>query len=120
MDELQDEQLQTLQESLQRQLQELIEQLQISQQAAAVVTLDQTSVGRVSRIDALQQQSMAISTREKATQKLKRVRLAIQAIADNDYGYCRHCDETIAYKRLLAQPEAKLCLQCQDKSDRQQ
>ena len=120
MDELRDDKLQALQASLQRQLLELTEQLQISQQAAGVVTLDQTSVGRVSRIDALQQQSMAISTREMAALKLKRVKLAIQAIADNNYGYCQKCDETIAYKRLLAQPEANLCLLCQDKADRQQ
>ena len=120
MDVLDKQQIQSLQDQLLRLRTELNEQLEISEQAAGVVTLDQTAVGRVSRMDAMQQQSMAKSTREKASSKLKKVQAALQAISDNDYGYCRKCDELIAFKRLQAQPEAQLCIHCQDKVDRQQ
>lgn len=98
----------------------LEEQLNIGKAAADVVTLDQTTVGRVSRMDAIQQQSMAVSMREKASLKLQRVQAALRAITTDEYGYCRQCDERIAYPRLLAQPEAISCFTCQEKTDRQQ
>lgn len=97
--------------------QDLNEQLVISEQAAEIVTLDQTAVGRVSRIDALQQQSMAISTRGKAKLKLQKIAVALNAIANEDYGYCKQCDEDIPFKRLEIQPEAALCIVCQSKTD---
>ena len=99
---------------------DLQEHLQISKTATEVVTLDQTTVGRISRMDAMQQQSMAVSTREKALAKLKRVQFALRAIANDEYGYCQQCDEAIAFQRLLAQPEAIFCVSCQEKIDRQQ
>ena len=81
--------------------------------------LDQTLVGRVSRMDAIQQQSMAVSMRQKAQLKLKKVQAALDKMAPDDYGYCRHGDEPIGFQRLTAQPEANLCLLCQDKADQQ-
>lgn len=120
MTDLNDKHLAELEASLMRLREELQQQLDISRDASGVVTLDQTSVGRVSRIDAMQQQSMAISTRHKAETKLRRVEAAIAAMESGDYGYCRQCDEAIAHARLTAQPEASLCIQCQDKADRQQ
>ena len=99
---------------------ELSEQLIIGEDASRVVTLDQTCVGRISRMDAMQQQSMAVSTRGKTTSRLRKVQTALQAMAEGEYGCCSACDETIALPRLSAQPEATLCLLCQDKADRQQ
>ena len=52
--------------------------------------------------------------------QVKKVAEALIAIKNGDYGYCRRCDEPIASARLAAQPEANLCLLCQDKVDRQQ
>lgn len=98
----------------------LTDQLAGNRQASAVVTLDQSSVGRVSRMDAMQQQSMALSTRTKAQTRLRRISAAIQAIAHGDYGYCRRCDEAIGYGRLKAQPETPLCIQCQSHADNSQ
>lgn len=97
----------------------LIDQLNISKQSADVVSLDQTLVGRLSRMDAMQQQSMAVSTRDKASRRLQRVRVALAAFESGDYGYCRRCDEAIGSGRLRAQPEASLCIACQDRADQQ-
>ena len=96
---------------------ELKEQLQINKQATETVLLDQTAVGRVSRIDAMQQQSIAVSTRGKALLKLKKVQASLEAIESDNYGFCRQCDEAISFGRLNAQPQASLCLVCQDKAD---
>lgn len=97
----------------------LQEQLELSQSSTAAVTLDQTLVGRVSRMDAMQQQGVAISTSEKAQARLRKVNIALAALKSGDYGYCARCDEEIGYDRLRAQPEARLCITCQDAADRQ-
>lgn len=111
-------------DQLKRQLQHLElaleEQLQIGSDASDVVTLDQSKVGRVSRMDAMQQQQMALSTRSKSQQRLLKVKSALKAIESGEYGYCRRCDEIIGFPRLQAQPEAPLCIGCQNHSDTQQ
>jgi DnaK suppressor protein len=65
----------------------------------------------------MQQQSMAVSTRGKALLKLKKVQASLNAIESDDYGFCLQCDKAIPFGRLNAQPQASLCLGCQDKAD---
>lgn len=119
MEALEADEISFLQNELRKLEKELREQLKISEESAEVVQLDQTLVGRVSRMDAMQQQSMAVSTRAKAKLKLQKVLAALNSIEADDYGYCRQCDEAIGFPRLSAQPEAILCLRCQDKADQQ-
>lgn len=85
--------------------------------ATRPVTLDQQSVGRVSRIDAIQQQQMAIANQQQARQLLKRIELAIQRIEAGEYGACTHCGEPITFARMQAQPFASLCIGCQSVSE---
>ncbi len=87
--------------------------LQSNDRTTKPVELDQQSVGRVSRVDAIQQQQMAIASQDQAVQVLGRVRLALARIANGEYGYCQHCAETIPLARLQAQPFASLCVDCQ-------
>ena len=116
---LNSKQLKQLQHALTDSKIKLEKQLIINKDSAGVVKLDQTVVGRVSRMDAIQQQSMVVSTRQIAQLKLKKVQAALNSIANDDYGYCRQCDEPIGFLRLTAQPEANLCFLCQDKADQQ-
>ncbi len=104
--------LEALQDTLSRQLER-------AEDSAATVQLDQTLLGRVSRMDAMQQQSVALSTRKLTEQKLRKVIAALRAVAEGEYGYCRRCEECIGYPRLQAQPEANLCIHCQDSTDNQ-
>lgn len=119
MQELSLAQISTLKTKLQSLQVDLMSQLELSESATGIVTLDQTAVGRVSRIDAMQQQKMAISTQRKTEQRLKKVYIALAAIESGDYGFCRQCDESIIFGRLEIQPEANLCLPCQSKADQQ-
>ena len=96
---------------------QLQDQIQQSGQSTEVVNLDQGLIGRISRADAIQQQNVAISTRNSATIRLRKVQFAINTIDTNSYGYCKRCVKTIGYPRLEAQPEANLCINCQDKAD---
>ncbi|MDJ0777282.1 MAG: TraR/DksA family transcriptional regulator [Gammaproteobacteria bacterium] len=110
-------QLESLRSALEKRRGELELLLRSGTDASAPVTLDQQSVGRVSRIDAIQQQQMARASQQQARQTLRRVELALGRMADGDYGYCQHCGETIAYARLEAQPFASLCVDCQQNSE---
>ena len=88
--------------------------LQDSQQNSAPVTLDQQSVGRVSRIDAIQQQQMAVANRDQASTILKQISESLIRVENDEYGYCLECGEPIAYTRLQVQPYAANCVGCQE------
>ena len=85
--------------------------------AAEPVTLDQQSFGRVSRIDAIQQQQMVVANKAHAAQELLRTESALQKINDGTYGVCARCGEPIALARLEVQAAADLCLVCQSTSE---
>ncbi len=90
-------------------------QLQLNQslQNTEPVTLDQQSVGRVSRIDAIQQQQMALANHQQTAVLLKRVLAALQKIETDEFGFCLQCGEPIGFGRLQVQPFAPNCLDCQ-------
>ncbi len=75
------------------------------------VDLDQP-IGRISRVDALQQQKMAQAQRQRAVARLSLVKVMLKVADEGDYGECRRCGEAIGYARLKAQPEAPLCVAC--------
>lgn len=84
---------------------------------AATVKLDQSSVGRLSRMDALQQQAMAVDNRQRAQQTLKRIDAALERCQDGTYGLCIDCDEPIAVARLEFDPTALRCISCASASE---
>ncbi len=76
------------------------------------VILDQQSVGRLSRMDAMQQQEMAQAEARRRAGDLARIERALVRIAEDEYGWCAECGEPIAYKRLEIDPAAPLCIGC--------
>lgn len=84
----------------------------------AAVELDQTSVGRLSRMDAMQGQAMAQATERQREQQISRIKSALARIDDGDFGYCIACDEPIAEKRLQLDPAVPTCIDCASKAGR--
>ncbi len=80
--------------------------------AQKTVTLDQQSVGRLSRMDALQQQAMAQATQTRRAQMTARLRAALARIDDGEFGYCVECGDTIAPARLSLDPASPTCITC--------
>lgn len=80
--------------------------------AAGTVELDQTRVGRLSRMDALQAQAMAKAAASRATRQLQRLQGVLARIDTDDFGLCSDCDESIAHARLLANPAVLRCIAC--------
>ncbi len=89
-----------------------------SADAAAVVELDQSKVGRLSRMDAMQAQAMAQASAGRREQMLRQIEAALQRIEDGEYGDCQACDEPINPKRLEFDPTAVLCIDCASKAER--
>lgn len=81
------------------------------------VELDQP-IGRLSRMDAIQQQQMARASRAALDLRRGQIGIALAAIDAGTYGECRHCEEPIAYQRLRARPETLLCITCQEELER--
>lgn len=88
--------------------------LQLSE-AGKTVELDQTMMGRLSRMDAMQGQAMAKANKQRAEIELKKIGAAFQRIKDDEYGYCAKCNEEISEKRLEFDPTALFCINCADK-----
>ncbi len=78
----------------------------------APVELDQQAVGRLSRMDALQVQAMALETSRRRGVELRRIAAALVRIDEGEYGYCLECGEEIAVRRLELAPAAPLCIGC--------
>lgn len=78
----------------------------------AAVELDQTRVGRLSRMDALQGQAMAQATEARRQQEIRRIHAALQRLCKGEYGACLRCGEEIAPKRLALDPAVPTCVDC--------
>ncbi len=76
------------------------------------VELDQQSVGRLSRMDAMQQQAMSNATEQKRKNDLIRIEAAERRLRDGDYGNCDECGEEIPDGRLAIDPMAEMCVGC--------
>ena len=108
--------------------QELQTSEEISEEARQPVALDQSMVGRLSRIDAMQGVQMAQEASRRRQQQLVGIVGALVRIdsdlsaeisagnrTNNEYGYCSLCDEDISIGRLNIDPTYVLCIGCADK-----
>lgn len=86
--------------------------LALSEEARSVVELDQVAVGRLSRMDAMQQQAMAQANERARRRDLVRIEMAERRIASGDYGFCEECGEAIPDGRLKIDPMAERCVGC--------
>jgi DnaK suppressor protein len=80
------------------------------------VELDQTSVGRLSRMDAMQQQAMALATERRRAAALAGIDAALSRMEIGEYGWCTQCGEPIAPGRLALDPAIPTCVACASRS----
>ncbi len=86
----------------------------ISKSSTATVTLDQSSVGRLSRMDALQGQQMALESERRRKQQLLQIQAALLRVENGEFGCCTHCGEEIAMGRLAFNPAITRCVGCSE------
>lgn len=83
-----------------------------SDEAGRPVELDQTRVGRLSRMDALQAQQMAQEAARRRRHKLLMIEGALRRIDTGEFGYCAGCGEQIDVRRLAFDPTSTRCIAC--------
>ncbi|PKO64710.1 MAG: molecular chaperone DnaK [Betaproteobacteria bacterium HGW-Betaproteobacteria-16] len=98
-------------------LQQVAVALQQAAEEASTVELDQTSVGRLSRMDAIQQQAMAQERQERIRMRQRQLLAAQDRLAHGAYGRCCECDEDIDQDRLQQDPAVVFCMTCQMQRD---
>ena len=96
---------------------ELTDQRETGREAEKTVELDQSSVGRLSRMDALQGQAMSKESGRRRGVQLQKIAAALRRIGCGEYGDCLVCGEQIAIKRLTFDPAATQCIECARKSE---
>lgn len=108
-------QVDVLHQKLRDKSQELDRRLEETKNDSKPVSLGEP-IGRLSRMDAMQQQQVAAESKRRMQAERSQVQAALARIKDGSYGLCLRCEEPIEYKRLEVRPECTLCRECQ--SDR--
>lgn len=109
---LTEDQLEELSAELSRQLARLQKSMKITDEALRTVELDQTAVGRLSRMDSLQNQALSAGLREREAARLGQIVAAVQRVEAGRYGMCTSCGADIPFERLYVFPEAPECASC--------
>lgn len=93
-------------------LAEIVRLIDESKDYRAPVELDQQSVGRLSRMDAMQQQAMAHDLTRRRQKRKVALERTMSKIRDGEFGYCSECGEPIAVRRLEIDPTFQTCVRC--------
>lgn len=72
----------------------------------------ENAIGRVSRMDAINNQSTMNAALKQAELKLEKLELVLQKIGSNDFGICLKCHQTIPPQRIILMPQSQLCVRC--------
>jgi len=105
-------QLEELHGELDRVLLRLERSMRSTEEAMKPVMLDQSVIGRLSRIDSLQNQGLTRNLQEREQVKLGQVEAAFRRIEEGTYGVCTECDAAIPFDRLMVFPETPTCSAC--------
>ncbi len=97
---------------LESELAELVAASRSSADDRAPVQLDQQSVGRLARMDAMQVQAMALASERRRQARIAALRAALSRMEEGEFGSCERCGEPIPEGRLGLDPTARACVPC--------
>lgn len=72
----------------------------------------ENAIGRISRMDAINNKSVVEAALRKSIEKLEKLRIALTKIDDDDFGLCIRCHKPIPLGRILIMPQARTCVAC--------
>jgi DnaK suppressor protein len=96
---------------LEEALHEVGKYLESSEDAAAAVAPDK-GLGRLSRMEAMQDQQLVMEMRRRKKRQLVEIKLAISRLEMGNYGTCVFCGKEISPERLEVAPEVQTCMSC--------
>ena len=97
---------------MEHQREELLRRVEVTQHDRKPVMLDQSQIGRLSRMDAIQIQEMALEQERRREMEAQKIEAALARISAGDYGCCTQCGEEISAKRLAFDPAVPICVDC--------
>ena len=106
--------IETYRSALLKQQEQLLADAVQFEEQARTVDLDQGKFGRLSRMDALQNQQMALESKRRVQDQLQEIEGAMRRLELGDYGYCYICGEAISEERLRFNPTATRCKDCME------
>ncbi len=92
--------------------QKLKDLIALAKDSKRAVELDQSKVGRLSRMDAMQKQAMSQEVDRRRQMELTRIEAALIRIEEGEFGYCITCGEDIERERLSNNPSLPQCHKC--------
>jgi len=72
----------------------------------------ENAIGRVSRMDAINNKSVVEAALRKAEEKLNKLKLVLDRVNDADFGLCMRCGNPIPIGRILLMPQSRNCVRC--------
>ena len=75
----------------------------------------ENSLGRISRMDAINNKGVAEAALRSSRKKLNQLKLALTLIDEPGFGQCKVCRKKIATGRLMFMPESTRCIRCADR-----
>jgi len=112
MTDLAASQTEELRADLERLIADLLAMIEQTRSGSKPVGLDEP-IGRLSRMDAMQQQRMTQENRAAAQRRVVQARAALVRMDEDEYGECQSCGEDIGFARLKAAAETPFCVECQ-------
>lgn len=97
---------------LKRELSELVKASGDTAESRKPVKLDQQSVGRLSRMDAMQNQAMASAVEVRRHARIRAITAALARVEAGEFGFCEECGEPIPVRRLQLDPAFTRCVSC--------
>jgi DnaK suppressor protein len=70
------------------------------------------AIGRISRMDAINNKSINDSALRKAEEKLRKLKYALSKVGSPEFGKCGKCGNQIPVGRILIKPESMYCVNC--------
>ncbi len=108
---MESEQIERLRDKLEELAREIDQYLRGSEASAAAVEPDK-GLGRLSRMEAMQDQQMVLELRRRKKRQKLEVQNALARIDEGKYGQCSFCGNEISFERLDAFPEVQTCVSC--------
>ena len=96
----------------------------IKAQQVLIASLAETSkpvapdnaIGRLSRMEALNDRAVSEASLNAARHKLSRLETALDKVDQPDFGICVRCDHPIPSGRIVLMPEATRCVPCSERN----
>lgn len=114
---LNESQLESFRARIEQELARTLTALEATSDAAPDVEADQQRVGRLSRIDAIQQQALTAGRRQLLVRQQRKLTAALDRLRNGEFGVCCQCGDPIALERLNVDPATPFCMRCQIEID---